>query len=212
MLSTYFNNMLAARVKDKNNQYHTIVHDIFSKQQPDIEKLRNELVEKGSDKTESKQSISVSVTINMDELFTDKYSYITHPETNKLTMIKNDVVEFYFIGSRPLPASYKFNKGIITPSEQKQYHIELSKSCAGSEVFNAFKVYFYTTDPDVCELRDKLRSAFPDATISPWLFVHNSRSSEFIIEITYTLDDIKNLVELEKSKVTSWFEGDIIRW
>ena len=192
MLSTELNNVLASHVQSKNNHYHAIVHDIFSKNQPDIENLRNELINKVGYNTESNMTIYTSFDIDITKLLTDN-------------------VEFYFIGSVPLPLCELYKHSKTEVHVPKEYHIKF-KNNNDDIIWEAFKVYLYTTDPDVCEFRDKLRSAFPDASISVQLFNVASVKSYLNIQISYKLESIQNVVELEKSKNPTWFRGDSIKW
>jgi hypothetical protein len=207
-LSTQFNQMLTEHVISVNKRYHDIVHEIFKEQCPDIEQIKNNLIKNASDIVNSYDTFSTvttSIKINLEKLFRSRYSFVKDAEGNKYETIENKLEEFYFIGIEP-------NSGpsyILQP--ERVWHMVFDTSSCKS--FEAFKVYFYTKDPDVCELRDKLRAEFPDATITPLLYRHCGGNESYLnIEISYKLEEIKNLVELEITQNPTWYKGDLVRW
>ena len=184
---TEFNTMLTSHVYETNQQYHKVIHDIFSKQQPDFVLLRKELIEKIKQATCPNDFIWIRIKINLNDLFN-----------------QNSKIGFYFNN-----ASNKSNQKI----EENTYHIVFNSGISyHSEIFRAFMAYFYTADPDVCILRDKIRAEFSNANISPSITLVPDRY-EFTIEISYKLDYIKNLVKLEGPNQTAiWLSDGMPKW
>jgi hypothetical protein len=96
-------------------------------------------------------------------------------------------------------AGYDYNYTLYKDNYENQKH---------------FYDYFYGTDPDIQRLRMYFRTAFPDAKITPFLFVHWRRESELSIEITHSAPLPSKITNIDdvKLRIYTIADGNFVQW
>ena len=163
------------KVENENAIFHATLTSILETERANINylKLKNTLLQKALDDI-SNTVISTSIEFNIDSLFKEGLTY----ENGKMVWNKDQLI-FTFLDSAGKICRYICDKSI--------------QDCT-----KAFEDYMYTQEPTLQSIRKEVQSEFPNATLSPWIFIHTGSKCVFKIGIRYELDKVAVSDQAEK--------------